>query len=200
MNTSGIAVFAKNPTLGRVKTRLAKTVGEQKALEVYLFLLKNILNEVEKVEAHRYIFYDEDPVSSFFITHKNRFNLTVQNGEDLGSRMVNCFEKLFSVHQKVVIVGSDIPYLNKEIIQSAFDGINAHQVALGPTIDGGYYLIGFTKKAFSSDFFYQIKWGTSEVFEKTINKIKKVWYNPLILPMLQDIDTEEDLKILKGVL
>lgn len=197
MNTSGVAVFAKNPALGRVKTRLAKTVGEQNALEVYLFLLKNILDEAKKTEADRYIFYDKDPVSPFFKQYKNRFNLIVQNGEDLGSRMVNCFEKLFSVHQKVVIVGSDIPYLNKEIIQSAFDGINAHQVAVGPTIDGGYYLIGFTKKAFSPDFFYQIKWGTSEVFEKTINKIKKVWYNPLILPMLQDIDTEEDLKILK---
>ena len=198
MNTSGVAVFAKNPALGRVKTRLAKTVGEQNALEVYLFLLKNILSEAEKVEAHRYIFYDEDPVSPFFKQYKNRFNLIVQDGEDLGSRMVNCFEKLFSVHQKVVIVGSDIPYLNKEIIESALDWINAHQVAVGPNIDGGYYLIGFTKKSFSPDFFCQIKWSTSAVFEKTINKIKKVWYNPLVLPMLQDIDTKEDLKILKG--
>lgn len=200
MNTSGIAVFAKNPILGRVKTRLAKTVGEKKALEVYLFLLKNILNEAEKIEANRYIFYDEDPVSSFFKPYENRFNLVVQTGEDLGVRMVNCFEKLFSVHQKVVIVGSDIPYLNKEIIQSAFDGISADQVAVGPTIDGGYYLIGFTKKNFSPDFFYGIKWSTTKVFENTLNNIKKVWYTPLILPMLQDIDIKDDLKILRGFL
>lgn len=198
MNNSAVAVFAKNPVAGKVKTRLARTVGEQKALGIYTFMLKNILDETEKSEADKYIFYDEDPISPFFGQYKQQYDFVVQKGDDLGRRMINCFDRLFLTYSQIIIIGSDIPGINKDILQIAFEGLKEHKISVGPTADGGYYLIGFSKEAFKHDFFKNIKWSTYEVFEKTINKIKKVWYNPLVLPMLHDVDMEADLKYLRG--
>ena len=186
-----LIVFVKNPVAGKVKTRLAKSIGNEKALEAYLLLLSLTRSAAEGANCIRHVFYsdeinDDDWSSSAFEKH-------IQTGDTLGERMQNAFETVLAIGaKKAVIIGSDCPLLSSEIIENSFKILEEKDVSVGPATDGGYYLLGMKT---SLPFLFKKKnWSTNSVFRETINDliVNKLSYG--LTRELSDLDTEEDLK------
>jgi rSAM/selenodomain-associated transferase 1 len=115
----------------------------------------------------------------------------LQKGFDLGARMRHAFRKAFrELYDKVVIVGSDLYDLNPTHIEDAFEALDNHDLVIGPSLDGGYYLLGM-KELYSAVFENKV-WGTNSVLKATLNDLKQ--QNIKLLEPLNDIDTFDDLK------
>ena len=189
MNNS-ILIFIRNPELGKVKTRLARTLGDEEAFRIYQILLAKTRAAVLDCAANRCLFY------SNFVAENDDWNpdffeKSIQHPGDLGQRMSAAFEQIFANGaQKAVIIGSDCPELTGEILQQAFDLLENTDFVLGPVPDGGYYLLGM--KAPAPSVFQDIEWSTETVRAKTIEKIEALGQSYAFLPMLSDVDTEED--------
>ena len=188
-NDSALLIFIKNIEKGKVKTRLAATVGDDKALEIYQALLGHTRKIAMATDAERYLFYSQ------FIEEKDEwsdkyFQKLVQIDGDLGEKMAEGFRHAFEKHPKVVIVGSDCASLTEEIVADAFLVLEDKDFVIGPAIDGGYYLIGM--RQFSPAVFQNIEWSTAAVFPDTIAKIEAMGKTYGLLPTLSDIDFEED--------
>jgi rSAM/selenodomain-associated transferase 1 len=190
-----LIIFIKNPELGKVKTRLAVTVGQQTALDVYLKLLDITCAVSKSVSAVRYLYYSTEIIESD-IWENQLFEKRIQNGKDLGSRMSNAFEEILKFCNKAVIIGSDCPEMSSDIINSAFLALDRSDFVLGPSIDGGYYLIGM--KQFEGSVFQNIAWSTDEVYSQTVLKINELGKTIYELPMLSDLDDFKDLNYLKS--
>jgi len=186
-----LLIFIKNPQLGKVKTRLAASIGDQKALEVYRKLLSKTHQATSSLSCARQVWY------SNFIEEDDRwasrdYKKCLQQGNDLGDRMKEAFRQAFEDgYQRVVIIGSDCPDINSEILKQAFTELNQRDVVIGPSRDGGYYLLGMS--SFYGGLFDGIEWSTPSVFKQTKAQIKQLGLTCDTLPMLNDIDTVEDL-------
>jgi uncharacterized protein len=188
---NSIIVFVKNPRPGKVKTRLAATIGDDKALAVYLDMLKHTLNETRKVEADTYIYFSEETdisIGNNILPSRK----AVQSGKDLGEKMKNAFsEVLNSSGGKVIITGTDCPGINAEILQTAFNLLSGADIVIGPAADGGYYLLGM--KALHPQLFQSVEWSSSSVFQTTINRCIENKLDYKLLDMLHDVDEEKNL-------
>ena len=190
MQENLIIIFARNPKLGKVKTRLAKTIGDFAALETYKILMKHTANVVEKSNAEKIVFYSEY-IDNNDVWAKNKCKKVKQSEGDLGEKMQTAFEYAFELgYKKIVIIGSDVYSLKTEHIDSAFTQLETHDVVVGPAHDGGYYLLGLN--FIIPELFEQKKWGTSSVLENTLADLNEL--NVTLLEPLNDIDTYEDLK------
>ena len=185
-----LVVFVKNAILGTAKTRLAKTIGEQAAFEVYKHLMK-ITEEatlgVQGCDVHIYFSSEKDT------TRWGKFEQYVQQGNDLGERMSDAFKRGFELgYEQIVGVGSDLPDLTSEIIEKGLDELNESDAVFGPAEDGGYYLIGMSSMI---DCIFENKpWSTEQLFDVTIDELKSKGHSVGIIETLNDLDTEEDLK------
>lgn len=193
MSADRLIIFAKNPEFGKVKTRLAATIGHKKALEIYnkLLLRTRLIASpfIEQTIVYFTNYYDTTPEWS-------SFNQRLQVGDALGSRMSNAFEESFEEGcQKVVVIGTDCYEITSAIISSAFKALDTNDVVIGPAEDGGYYLLGMKKN--HSEFFRNKKWSTETVFIDTIEDVKKLKLRHKNLPTLTDIDTEKELRKFK---
>ena len=185
-----LLIFTRNPELGKAKTRLAKTVGDETALEIYKFLLDRTQEISSKVNADKAVYYSVK-IRNNDIWEESIYQKYQQFGEDLGIRMKNAFKKGFeSGYQKVMIIGSDLFDLSSEIIDNAFQKLNSNNFVIGPAEDGGYYLLGMT--ALQENIFKNKDWGTSSVRKETLKdlKDKKVF----LLEELNDVDVFEDIQ------
>ncbi len=186
-----LIVFAKNPELGKVKTRLAKTIGDEKALMIYLKLLEHTHAIADKVFADKAVFYS-NKVQDFDILDYYKFPKFLQKGDDLGDRMERAFGQAFSQqYEKVIIIGSDCMELNSDIIEDGFRALEDNNVVIGPALDGGYYLIGMDRHY--PHLFKEKNWSTPDVFLDTLLDIKKLKLSYALLPTLSDVDEEKDL-------
>lgn len=193
---NALIIFVKNPRQGKVKTRLAKAVGDDRALEVYNELMEVTAREVSKVtSADCFVFYSHFLPEKDEIWKDEYVIKEVQEGEGLGERMKNAFYHLFEQgYERVAIIGSDLPELTHELIEQAFSELDEVDVVIGPAKDGGYYLLAM--KELLPQLFEDKSWSTDAVFDDTIEdliNLKKIWHE---LPILNDIDTEEDLKMM----
>lgn len=193
---NALIIFVKNPQAGKVKTRLAKTVGENRALEVYQELMEITAREVYKVtSADCFVFYSDYLPEDDEIWKDEYVIKEIQEGDDLGERMSNAFAHVFEQgYEKAAIIGSDLPELTHELIEQAYRELDEVDVVIGPAKDGGYYLLGSNEHI--PQIFNDKSWSTDNVFDETIQDLinmKKIWHE---LPILNDIDTEEDLKLL----
>jgi len=181
----------KNPELGKVKTRLAKTIGDENALLIYQLLLEQTFQVTLPVLAEKKVYYSE------YIQNIDQFNELVydkhvQEGEELGEKMYNAFKDSFGEWaQKVIIIGSDCFELNSGIIEEAFKALEINDYVLGPADDGGYYLLGM--KELNKSVFENKEWSTENVFLDTLLDIQSQGKTHYLLPTLSDVDTEEDL-------
>ncbi|WP_296311253.1 TIGR04282 family arsenosugar biosynthesis glycosyltransferase [Winogradskyella sp. UBA3174] len=190
MTKKALIIFTRNPELGKCKTRLAKTVGDESALNIYKYLLQHTADIAKKVNAARYVFYSQN-INIKDIWSSDLFNKKLQKGEDLGLRMYNAFlELLDHGYEKVIIIGSDLLDLNETIIEQAFDELSLNDVVIGPADDGGYYLLGM--KTMHQQLFKNKDWGTDTVRKATLNNLKNSSVS--LLDNLNDIDTFEDMK------
>lgn len=190
MSKELLIIFVKNSIAGKVKTRLAATLGPEKALEIYQILLKRTYDITIGLPVARAVFYsdyiEEDIWSPPF------YEKFVQAGGDLGERMYHAFAQGFAAgYEQICIIGSDCYELTEEILQQAFEKLNQNDVVIGPADDGGYYLLGM--KSLSAAFFKDKIWSSSSVLPDTLNNVKQAGQTIALLPLLTDVDEEKDL-------
>lgn len=190
MSKDLILVFVRNPELGKVKTRLSKTIGDRDALKIYTILLNHTESVINSNSADKVVYYSEE-IQQNDLWSETLYQKKLQKGPDLGARMQHAFETAFKdLYEKVVIVGSDLYDLNPTHIEDALKALETHDLVLGPSLDGGYYLLGM--KELHSAVFKNKLWGTDSVLESTLKDLQP--QNVKLLDALNDIDTFEDLK------
>jgi uncharacterized protein len=187
-----LIIFTKNPEAGRVKTRLAHDVGEEKALEVYEILRRHTALVTAKVKAERMVFYSRFiPSSDLFCT--KQFTLHLQEGVDLGERMLHAISTGFETgFRHIVLIGTDCYELSSNILDDAFSALERSDAVVGPAIDGGFYLIGLNMLI--TELFLNRQWSTPEVLKETIEVLQRRTIPYELLSELSDIDTFDDLK------
>ncbi|WP_196889642.1 TIGR04282 family arsenosugar biosynthesis glycosyltransferase [Aureivirga sp. CE67] len=185
-----LLIFTKNPELGKVKTRLAKTIGDERALTVYKALLKHTHKTTKDLDVEKHVYYSNEIVENDL--WKKGFKKYVQEGEDLGIRMKNAFLNGFAEgYENIVIIGSDMFAITENHLKEAFEKLNSNSVVIGPAEDGGYYLLGMQKdQTFVLD---HKEWSTESVFPDTVKDIQERNLSFDTIETLNDIDTEEDL-------
>ena len=191
--------FVKYPEKGKVKSRLAAVIGDDSAVSLYKNLVAQMLSTLKEGTFPLYICFfpknAQKPIKNWL---GREYRYIPQNGKDLGERMRNGFIGGFAMgYKRVVLIGSDIPDLPMKYIEEAFKSLKEMDAVIGPAFDGGYYLIGFNLNTFSPQVFEGIVWGTENVFEETMRKLKRFRRVVYTLPYQRDIDTAEDLKRLK---
>jgi uncharacterized protein len=187
-----IIIFVRNPELGKVKTRLAKEIGDEKALQVYTGLLQHTHDIVIDLDCDRFVYY-ADYINGHDLWENKYFEKRLQNGESLGNRMMAAFFELFHHgYSQVVIIGSDCPGLTSFVIEDAFDKLDTTDVIIGPSSDGGYYLLGLTHLV--PELFKNKKWSTDTVLADTIKDTISLKKSCSFLTELSDIDTADDLR------
>jgi rSAM/selenodomain-associated transferase 1 len=195
-----LLVFARLPELGKVKTRLARAIGEEKALAVYEAMLRDVLAsigtssermEIEVLWAPSAAANGERIARAF-----GDYATAMQTGATLGDRIAMAFSERFFFHrtEKAVAIGVDDPRLSRHTIDQAFALLDSCEWVLGPATDGGYYLIGCRAGAFGSSVFAGIEWGSSTVLHETLSRIAAAQQTVAVLPERYDIDVEEDLR------
>ncbi len=190
MMKEAIIIFVRDPQLGKVKTRLAATVGDTRALEIYIQLLQHTFDITSPVTADKYVFY-HDGIKEADIWRAAGFYKKLQQGNDLGEKMNLAFAEVFSKgYYKVIIIGSDCLQLSSRIIEEAFIALDNCDTVIGPAKDGGYYMLGMKKLIPSA--FENKKWSTDTVCDDTWKTILALGLTAGFLPVLTDVDTEAD--------
>lgn len=183
-----LIIFVRNPEPGKVKTRLAAQIGNEKALAVYIKLLQHTKQVASGADCDKYIFATA-PLKDD--TWKD-FHVESQIEAGLGERMLHAFNLLFKKdYKKVVIIGSDCPELTTTHIEEAFANLEQYDVVIGPAKDGGYYLLGM--KTLHTKLFEDKPWSTASVLKDTLHTIDGLNLSCHLLETLTDVDEEKDL-------
>lgn len=193
VSKKALIVFTRNPELGKCKTRLAATIGDKSALDVYRFLLDHTVKITSPLSADVYVYYSEK-IREIDIWDTSIFRKKQQQGLDLGAKMQHAFTEVFGMgYQKAIIIGSDMYDINTQDLEDAFLTLEHNNFVVGPAQDGGYYLLGM--KQLKTSLFKNKKWGTTTVLSDTLQNLtlEKV----SILPEKNDVDYFEDIKDIK---
>lgn len=185
------------PAAGKAKTRLAADMGPEKAAEFYRICARQILQEMSSLptQISKHIFFTDSP------DHKNveewagpGFSFKAQAGRDLGERLVNAFKEVFSEGAlKAVIIASDTPDISADTVNRAMEALDGCDIVLGPSHDGGYYLLGMSRP--HQELFRGIPWSSPEVTKRTLARAGEMGLTTYLLPVLIDIDNFEDFKM-----
>jgi len=205
LKKNAVIVFLKAPEQGRVKTRLSKSLDDAFVLDLYKGFIEDTL-EILEIKADQFIcFWPPEKKAALKIWLGEGYAYFFQRGKDLGERMSNAFYSVFEKgYDSVILIGTDIPELSRDLILRACKVLQTTDAVIGPTNDGGYYLIGFQRDGFSETVFQNIDWSTHKVFLQTLAAMTKLSIQYEQLPSLNDIDTPEDLtalveRVKKGV-
>ena len=187
-----LLIFMRNPELGKCKTRLAASIGDKNALDLYKFLLLHTHNITKELKVDKQVCYSD------FLGENDiwdtGYEKSIQVGNDLGERMANAFRAGFEQdYKKIVIIGSDMYDLDEENLKTAFKALETHDYVIGPALDGGYYLLGMN--TFDPVLFKGQDWGTDTVLQKTLMNLEKKKY--FLLDPKNDIDHYGDIKDLQ---
>jgi rSAM/selenodomain-associated transferase 1 len=192
-----IIVFQKAAVLGKVKTRLAKRVGNTQALKVYQYLVAYTHRQLEEIEAEIFVYFSGEP-DTRFSTNSN-YHIRRQCKGDLGLRMATAFGEVFDAgYDQVLVIGTDCNELKSNILVEAFQGLKDADLVIGAAKDGGYYLLGLCKA--TPELFDGIKWSTASVFGDTMEIAASLGHSVYLLPVLNDVDRYEDLGELGALL
>jgi len=197
--SEALAIFARFPRLGKVKTRLAASVGAEAALELHEAFLLDTIDRLACVPADLALFLadsteEENRQFAQLHTLPARLRLRCQHGSDLGQRMWHAYGELSRTARMVVFVGTDSPTLPLSFFREAREQLRRYPVVLAPAADGGYCLLGLSRPV--PEIFTAIPWGTSKVLSATRERLgHKDYYE---LPHWYDVDGVEDLKILNN--
>lgn len=185
-----LIIFIRNPVLGKVKTRLSKSVGNTTALKIYQILLKKTKQATQELPCDKAVFYSDKIVQND-LWSTPPYQKEIQTGSDLGARMKHAFQISFEKkYEKVVLIGSDVFNLDPSLIEKAFEELTQNEVVIGPAADGGYYLIGLKKV--HPRIFENKSWGSASVRRDTLKDLEKV--DVYLLPTMNDIDVIEDIQ------
>ena len=184
-----LIIMAKPPILGLVKTRLAASAGDETALKVYRELLAFTFSQAFESGIKTSVHFSE---SAQFVDDFALFEKHVQTGDDLGQRILNSFSNELQDADACLMIGADCPDLSVDILQQSEKALEKSDLVLGPSDDGGYYLIGL-KKA-DPALFKNVAWSTETVLQNTTDNASGLEMKTMLLPQLYDIDDIQDLK------
>lgn len=193
---NNILLFVKYPKNGGVKTRLAKSIGDAAAVSLYKCFVEDILSSLQGLNAHIWIcYYPESAKDDMDIWLGSSYFYVLQKGGNLGKRMQHCFKSSFHKgFEKTIVLASDIPEISENIINNAFKILEYKDAVIGPSYDGGYYLVGFNKKSYTTEIFDDISWGTNLVYEETLGKLEAYKLQYSVLDKINDMDTIDDIR------
>ena len=187
-----VVVFGREPVSGQVKSRLSASVGYEKAARIYATILEYTLEIAGKSGARVVLSLADIPSGSW--TRNADVTLEVQRGNDLGERMDDAFARRFGEgEERVVMIGSDCPWLNASHIAKASAKLGGADVVLGPASDGGYWLVAQRPPGLAM--FHRIPWSSPETLKRTRRRIAALGGTCSELEELIDIDTAEDLEL-----
>jgi rSAM/selenodomain-associated transferase 1 len=191
--SAGLIIFVKNPQLGKVKTRLAQSIGDEKALEAYLYMLAHTRTVALESGVQCFLFYSEF-VDRDDAWPNDHFFKSVQAEGDLGAKIQDAFTRVLATPgiDRAVIIGSDCLDLRVSHVQEAVATLDAHDFVAGPAEDGGYYLLGM--KSLLPALFQNKQWSTETVLRDTLADIEAAGATVRLLETLSDVDYEEDLQ------
>lgn len=199
-----LVLFAKQPIPGQVKTRLAATWGADRAAGLYECFLRDQFERFASESDRRVVAYapDTSAAHDWFAESARGWQLWPQPETDLGDRMAACFEQWCSeTDDRLALIGSDSPNLPPGSFDQAFELLDSHDVVLGPSSDGGYWLVGLRGSAPQARaIFDNVDWSTAEVFQQTVERIRSLNLNLGLLPLWFDVDTEAEVATLRGLL
>lgn len=185
-----LIIFTRNPELGKVKTRLAKDVGDITAFKIYNFLLEHTVSVTRNLAVSKEVYYSE-AIAENDIWKPEIYSKNLQKGKGLGERMKNAFEEGFkNGYRNIIIIGSDLYDLHQEDLEKAFKLLQEKDAVIGPATDGGYYLLGMNQ--LFPEVFQKKEWGTSSVLEETLKDLKEKKIG--LLEARNDVDYYSDIK------
>lgn len=189
-----IGVFAKYWEPGKVKTRLAATIGQEKASRIYRAFVQALLRRLSDLGERRILAVTPaDRIGDFVKIAGDRWTVEPQSGGDLGDRMRQYFDSAFKRGVRdVLLLGSDSPDVPREFITQAFELLERFPVVLGPSEDGGYYLIAARNQ--TPPVFDDVPWSTSAVWAETVERLKQAGIPYGELPTWYDVDETESLE------
>ncbi|MEM6397658.1 MAG: TIGR04282 family arsenosugar biosynthesis glycosyltransferase [Bacteroidota bacterium] len=188
---AALIIFVKNPIPGKTKTRLAEDVGNDAALAMYGQLMDHTRRQALKLTGIERLLYYSDFIPDHDMWSMGGFERRVQSGEDLGQRMLSAFEEVFKEGaERVVIIGSDCPGVDSDLLVEAFAHLKDNDLVLGPALDGGYYLLGMKQP--QPTLFQDMNWSTETVAKETRKRAKNEGLSLFKLPTLSDVDYLED--------
>ncbi|HEY6400097.1 MAG TPA: TIGR04282 family arsenosugar biosynthesis glycosyltransferase [Blastocatellia bacterium] len=198
-----LVVMAKAPRAGEVKTRLLGALSPEEAKGLYVAFLSDTFALMEDVREERenlalaLCYTPEGDEEAFEEVEREGSLMIPQRGENLGERLTNCFTDLFALgFESVVVIGADSPTLPGEFVFDAFECFGTDDdVVIGPTEDGGYYLVGMRK--LHKRIFEDIPWSGAGALHATIERAREAELNMVLLPEWRDVDTPEDVEKLK---
>jgi rSAM/selenodomain-associated transferase 1 len=194
-----LLVFARLPELGKVKTRLAAEIGDERALAVYEGMLRDLMATIGPSSADREIevLWAPTPVANGDSLRRafGAHSVAMQTGTGLGDRLSMALSERFFFHraEKIVVIGVDDPAMTGALIDHAFALLESCEYVVGPATDGGYYLLGCRALSYDPSVFEDIGWGTSTVLAATLSRIATLGRTVALLPEHYDIDTAADL-------
>ena len=194
-----IILFTRFPQPGRVKTRMIDRLGPQGAAQLHTQMTEQVICQIQPAlqtgKIQLLIYYCGGSQQEMADWLGRNCTLCIQKGSDLGRRMKHAFAQTIQQGaERILLIGSDLPDINSDIITSGLKKLNSHDLVLGPTADGGYYLIGLRAPGNTNTIlFNSINWGTDQVLEQTLTQAEKGGLSYTLLPQLHDIDRPEDL-------
>lgn len=188
---AALIIFVKNPIPGKTKTRLAASVGHEKALKMYHQLTAYTREQVMGLGDTQLLLYYSDFIPEEDEWPADRFSKRLQSGADLGARMQHAFATAFEEGaQRVAIIGSDCPGINTQLLRTALDVLTHKDFVIGPALDGGYYLLGSNR--LHPTLFSEMEWSTETVAKQTLEKATALGLSRAELIPLSDVDYLED--------
>ncbi|MCI5146388.1 MAG: glycosyltransferase [Candidatus Electrothrix sp. AR3] len=194
-----ILLFTRYPRPGKVKTRMIEHLGPEGAAELHGQMTEQVIRQLQPVflkgSTQLWVHYCGGSAEEMMAWLGDNELIRRQQGDDLGERMAYAFAKTWQQGgEKVLLIGSDCPAIDADIITKGLEKLDRKDLVLGPAMDGGYYLIGLRSFAVGyEELFKAIDWGTGRVLAQTIDQAKKLGLSFSLLPQLHDIDRAEDL-------
>lgn len=192
MKHNALVIMAKEPHPASVKTRLRKSLTDEKRLALYVRLLEATIEKLRSVPGvDTFIAYTPETALSFF--KKFKLGLFPQTEGTLGDRLYNAARKVLDGgYRKAVLVGTDIPDISGSIVLNAFGLLSEHEIVFGPAVDGGYYLVGLKRPI--RELFEDIPWSSERTLRESLDTAKKYGFSVATTETLLDIDTIDDVK------
>lgn len=191
-----VLFFVKYPVRGKVKTRLSAQFGKEVVTVLYKNFVLDMLSTIRRLNVPFRIYFEPESAGNDMKQWLGeQYTYSAQEGSNLGEKMKNALANTFEEnYSRTILIGSDLPDLPAAFLSEALQSLESNHAVLGPSTDGGYYLIGFSKANFLPEAFDDISWSTESVFQQTIDVLGRHSKKVHILPQWFDVDTRADLK------
>lgn len=189
MTDVGLIIMVRKPELGKVKTRLAQDLGPKKALAIYKALLQYTKEVCDATPVDKYVYYHE-AIEDKDLWSASGYTKRLQCAGSLGDKMKAALVEVLHTHQYAIIIGSDCPRLSPAVLDQAQAALRSMDVVVGPTLDGGYYLLGL--RQVEGPLLDDIPWSSGTEYETTLRRAIGNGRSVMALQALPDIDYRAD--------